>query len=398
MENIHEPTNDFQFDTLIFITPVPVAGGNHFIRCFSNKQQKPLYLQPPKCKIKSGIVKAGKKMYCDLIFTQDDEQFIEWLDNFESLCQTRIFDNREKWFESTLEKHDIENSFSPSIKLYKAGKQYTMRVNIPTRLGKSTLKVYNEQEEDISMDNLKEGNSVITILEFQGIKCSSRNFQLEIEAKQMMLLNDVNIFDACVFKKKPSTNPVNVQITTPTIIETVTVPNTNSQKDNEVIVETVEEDNIVPEEVTENIEDKIEIDLENFEESKALASETEIMEKKKDILPDNTETHETKPNELVEPNDDEDMCEVDLSYEEVKDEEVKIKEQSDIYYNMYRDAKQKAIMARDMALAHYLETKRIKNLYTLDESILNDDEQNIENMEKDLEFDFDIVTPSSEVK
>ena len=397
MENIHEPTNDFQFDTLLFISPVPVAGGNHFIRCFSNKQQKPLYLQPPKCKIKSGIIKAGKKMYCDLIFTQDDEQFIEWLDNFESLCQTRIFENREKWFESTLEKHDIENSFSPSIKLYKAGKQYTMRVNIPTRLGKSTLKVYNEQEEDISMDNLKEGNSVITILEFQGIKCSSRNFQLEIEAKQMMLLNDVNIFDACVFKKKPSTNPVNVQITTPTIIETVTVPNTNSQKDNEVIVETVEEDNIVPEEVTENIEDKIEIDLENFEESKALASETETIGKKEkeDILPDN----ETKPNELVEPNDDEDMCEVDLTYEEVKDEEVKIKEQSDIYYNMYRDVKQKAIIARDMALAHYLETKRIKNLYSLDESILNDDdEQNIENIEKDLEFEFDIVTPSSEVK
>jgi len=404
MENIHEPTSDYQFQEIQFITPVPVTGGNHFIRCFANKQQKPLYLQPPKCKIKSGIVKAGKKMYCDLIFTQEDEQFIEWLDTFESLCQTRIFDNRDKWFESTLEKHDIENSFSPSIKLYKSGKQYTMRVNVPTRLGKSTLKVYDEQEQDISMDHLKEGKSVITILEFQGVKCSSRNFQLEIEAKQIMLLNDVDIFDKCIFKKKPDTIhapithvPVhNMQEPEP---ELEPEPEPEPQiKTDKVIVETIDDETLDDEHENDTNEDKIVIDLENLNESETLASETQNIHipENKPIIPEIT-TLNTEINTQEQPNDETDMCEVDLSYEEVNDEEFKIKEQSEVYYNMYRDAKQKAVMARDMALAHYLEAKRIKNLYALDESILNDDEQNnIENMEKDLEFD--IVTPSAEVK
>ena len=148
MDNIQEPNANFPFDKLSFVSPVPVPGGNHFIRCFSNGQQKPLYLQPPKCKIKTGIVKAGKRMYCDLIFCHDDETFIEWIDQFETICQDRIYENRDKWFESTLEKHDIENSFSPTMKLYKSGKLYTMRVNIPVRLGKCGLKIYNEQEED----------------------------------------------------------------------------------------------------------------------------------------------------------------------------------------------------------------------------------------------------------
>lgn len=380
MENIHEPNSNFAFNDIVFTTPAPVAGGNHFIRNFSDKQQKPLYLQPPKCKLKSGIVKVGKRMYCDLIFTQYDEEFIEWVDKYETLCQTRIYENRSKWFESSLEKHDIENSFSPTIKLYKAGKQYSMRVHIPTRLGKSALKVYNEQEEDVPMEMLKENSSVITILEFQGIKCSSRNFQLEVEAKQMMLLNDVDIFEKCVFKKGSTSMPV------------VT-------KQDQVVVETVEDEpNYEPKSENENTE-KIEIDLEKFQVESPLASdETENIEE--NTNPPDTVIEEIKDDMLgfddskTDKEDEDGMCEIDLPYDDLK-EEVRIKEQNEVYYNMYREARKKAIIARDMALAHYLEAKRIKDLYALDDSEMNDNE-NIETMEKDL--DFDIVTPSAEVK
>lgn len=392
MENIHEPNSNFVFDDIVFATPAPVAGGNHFIRNFSNKQQKPLYLQPPKCKLKSGVVKVGKRMYCDLIFTQYDEEFIEWVDKYETLCQNRIYENRSKWFESTLEKHDIENSFSPTIKLYKAGKQYTMRVHIPTRLGKSALKVYNEQEEDVPLEMLKENSSVITILEFQGIKCSSRNFQLEIEAKQMMLLNDVDIFEKCAFKKKNTSIPAAPIVT----------------KQDQVIVETVEDETKLDpkaqksetEDVLENNDsEKIEINLENFQVESTLASKTsenatenenpsnEVMEEVKDEMLDLDEVKTDKE-------DEDGMYEIDLPYDDLK-EEVRIKEQNEVYYNMYREARKKAIIARDMALAHYLEAKRIKDLYALDDSELNDNE-NIETMEKDLEFD--IVAPSAEVK
>jgi len=324
-DHIYEPNSEFVFKDVVFVTPVSVPGGNHFIRSFANKLQKPLYLQPPKCKLKNGIVKVGKRMYCDFIFTQADEELIEWIDQFESLCQDRIFENREKWFESTLEKHDIENSFSSVIKLYRAGKQYSMRVNIPTRLGKSVLKVYNEQEEDINIDLLKEGSSVIAILEFQGIKCSARNFQVEVEVKQMMLLSDVNIFENCLFSKKGQ--PAKVE---------------HMEKDKE--------------------------DLEEEEKK-----EEEDEEEKKE--------------------EDADMCEVDLSYSDQNDV-VKIKEPNEAYYTMYREAKKKAIIARDMALAHYLEAKRIKIQYSLEDSDSTTSDS-LENMGKYLEFD--IVSPSSEV-
>ena len=330
-DHIYEPNSDFAFKDVTFISPVSVPGGNHFIRSFANKQQKPLYLQPPKCKLKNGIVKVGKRMYCDFIFTQADEELIEWIDTFESLCQERIFENRQKWFESTLEKHDIENSFSSIIKLYKAGKQYSMRVNIPTRLGKSALKVYNESEEDIDIDLLKEGSSVIAIMEFQGIKCSARNFQVEVEVKQMMLLNDVNIFENCLFSKKGQPR-AKIEREEP------------YEPENEPVVKEIEK-----EEIKEDLEE--------------------------------------------EPVEEEEVCEVDLPYHE-QNEVVTIKEPNEAYYTMYREAKKKAIIARDMALAHYLEAKRIKIQYSLEDSDSAPGDS-LENIGKYLEFD--IVSPSSEV-
>ena len=40
---------------------------------------------------------------------------------------------------------------------------------------------------------------IMTILEIQGIKCSSRSFQIEIELKQMMVLKQFDIFEKCLF-------------------------------------------------------------------------------------------------------------------------------------------------------------------------------------------------------
>jgi hypothetical protein len=39
-----------------------------------------------------------------------------------------------------------------------------------------------------------------------------------------------------------------------------------------------------------------------------------------------------------------------------------------IYYELYKEAKKKAKTARDLALSSYLEAKRIKNTYLLDEN------------------------------
>ena len=95
MENIYN-TNDkfdhFDFSKMEMTKPTPMVGGNHFIRFLVNDGQH-LYVQPPTCISKQGIVKVGKRYYCDLMFTNEHEHFIRWLENLETYCHTYIYNN-----------------------------------------------------------------------------------------------------------------------------------------------------------------------------------------------------------------------------------------------------------------------------------------------------------------
>ena len=339
---IHDPNEPFDFNKNIkLISPSSVSGGNYFIRCL-NTNQSALCIQSPKCKSKMGIITAGKKMYSDLVFTHEDESFLRWIENFEEFCQKKIFENKREWFDSELEMHDIENSFLPSLKTYKSGKQHILRANIPLRLGKCALKIYDEQELDVAVDQIVENTNLITILEIQGIKCSSRSFQIEYEVKQMMMLKPVDIFEKCVILKKDyksdleriSEQPIIPKIE-PVILETK--EEVLEEKEPEEPEEVLEEKSTKEEEVLEsNIEDKNDL---------GVFTEPEL-----------------------------DVCEIDLEVP-LDDNIVQLKNRNEVYFEMYREAKRKAKLARDFALTAYLEAKRIKNTYLLDEVFDSDDDE-----------------------
>ena len=192
MDAIVDYEKNFNFNDLYFTSPSSTNGGNYFIKIINGST--PLYLQPPKCILKNGIIKSGKRLYCDLMFNRDDAKFIEWIENLENTCHAKIFENRTKWFDDDLLQDDIESSFTPPFKLYKSGSYYILRTSIPTRLDKPNIKIYNEDGNEIKIDDLKNNESVATILEIQGIKCSARSFQLEFAVKQLLsiLKNELN--------------------------------------------------------------------------------------------------------------------------------------------------------------------------------------------------------------
>lgn len=386
MENIYEPDQTFQFEQLQFISPTAIPGGNYFIRCLTGKQ-KQLYIQPPKCYCKSGVIKTGKRMYIDLVFKHDDEQFIEWVENLENLCQTKIFDNREKWFESGLEMHDIENSFTSAMKIYKSGKLYIIRANIPVRLGKCGLKIYDEQENEVDSATVNDKMQLMTILEIQGIKCSSRSFQLELEVKQMMTLDSTDLFESCLFSKA---KPLNVD-TPNVIVETVESdtdvdPNSNSNLDPNA----EESDNMMKEMV---VNDLVISDSEPLVTLETEPLVTETLESEQ-FESEPLETLEDIPSKEIKidtsENSNNGLCEIDFSLDESSGEVMQLKNRNDVYFEMYQNAKRKAKIARDIALSSYLEAKQIKNTYLLNDDIEDeeDDEKNeseLKNIEKTIE-------------
>jgi hypothetical protein len=321
-------------------SPVVVSGGNHFIKYLLN--DRPLYIQPPNCKLKQGIIKAGKRSYCDLMFTNENENFIRWMENLEIHSRKLIFNNRAKWFETELEEHDIENSFASPLKIFKSGKFYIARVNIPSALGKTTLKIYDENENLVDGDTLKENENVATILEIQGIRCSPRMFQIDLEMKQLLILKPVDLFEKCILLKpaKPLEEPKSLPV----------------QPENIQITEAP-----LPE---ENL------------------TETILQETQSEPQPQPEPEPEPEPEIEVQLKSPDDLEEIELELDSIEsDEKLFLKKRNDVYYKMYKEALKKARVAKELALTSYLEAKHIKNTYMLTD--LSDDSD----LDEDLEIE-----------
>ena len=80
--------------------------------------------------------------------------------------------------------------------------------------------------------------------------------------------------------------------------------------------------------------------------------------------------------ESLEKKTTEELEEINFTLDKInEDDTFKIKDKNNVYYEMYKEAKKKAKIARDLALSSILEAKRIKNTYML-EDLTSSDEDN----------------------
>ena len=129
MNQIYEANDNFDFTHLSLGNPNGLQGGAHFTKLSYNNE--PLYMQFSKCSTKQGIIKTGKKIYSDLLFTNDDTPIIEWLQNLEDHLCNLIYQKRNIWFHTEFELDDIRNFFNPIIRTYK-GNKYLVRTYVTT--------------------------------------------------------------------------------------------------------------------------------------------------------------------------------------------------------------------------------------------------------------------------
>lgn len=364
MEGIYEPTSKFSFDKLTIHSPVATSGGNYFLRFLVD--QSPLYLQMPKSTTKSGIITSNKKCYCDLQFTNENEELITWMEDLENFACKYIFENREKWFETEMELTDIENYFASPLKTYRSGRFYLARVNIPQRLGKIHLNIYDEHKQLVPIEQLNEQSEVLSVIEIQGIKCSARSFQIEMEVKQMMKIEQKNLFEQCVIPSMSSGH-----LEEPASIEKPeTLEKTDSFENNQM-------ENMV---TTFDESDQVNIDNQEEEEEQVIVEDgSDVEEEKPDeniVLEDSTGNLEEflEDPSLGKEKDLEDF-EIDLDAAILPEEDtVQIKERKDVFYELYREARKKAKIAKKMALDAYLEANNIKKTYELDSDSESEDE------------------------
>ena len=409
MEDIIEPTIDYDFSKLYLGPPSTLAGGAYFTRMMYNSN-KLLYLQTPKCLTKQGFVKSGKKMYTDLMFDNNDTVFINWIENLESKCQELIHSKGDAWFQTKLEKDDIETAFTSPFKIYKSGKYYLLRVNV-----KPNIKIYNEADEIIKIEDITPEKTIVSILELQGIRFTSRNFQIEIELKQSMVVSPDPFLDEC-FIKKPTkkqgplaptaatatttptaTNAANLPFEKNNIINAIVKPPTinldindedNNENDKDTDDNTLDELNSISLANAASLEELInesanELTKTNEPISKGLEgnSQTSTNQNTDENIVLDIEELDFPEKETEDPNT---LKEVDLSSSLVNSlESITLKKPNQVYYEIYKKARDKAKECKKAAIAAYLEAKNIKNTYMLEDNDDSDsDESDLDDFDK----------------
>lgn len=366
MNDIIEPTIDHDFSKLYLGPPSTIAGGAYFTRIMYNNN-KQLYIQTPKSLTKQGFVKSGKKIYVDLMFDNNDTVFINWIENLEAKCQELIFSKGDNWFQTKLDKDDIESTFTSPFKIYKSGKFYLLRVNV-----KPNIKVFNDDTNIINLDDITNDKTLISIIEIQGIKFTSRNFQIEIELKQSMVVSPDPFLDAC-FIKTPDKRQSSIEDDIKDIVsETLSFSNIDIDKKTELNTamntamnsKTVNSPNIKT-----SSSDLIAVDL-DFDFDLNLNSNSNSKSSDNNIVLDIEDLSDVSITE-----DSNILKEFDLSTSLGNDlESFTLKKPNQVYYDIYRTAREKAKNAKKEAILAFLEAKNIKKTYMLDDMDESDDE------------------------
>jgi hypothetical protein len=381
MDNIIEPTMDYDFSKLYFGPPSTLAGGAYFARIMYGTN-KPLFIQTPKCLTKQGFIKSGKKVYTDLMFDNNDTIFINWIENLETRCQELIYSKRESWFETKLEKDDIESAFTSSFKIFKSGKYYLLRVNV-----KPNIKIYDENDQIITTDSITNDKSIISILEIQGLKFTSRNFQMEIELKQSMVVSPDPFLDECFIKK-----PNKKQVQKEEEEEEEQEKKDDEGKENVNLDKLIEKSVKVLQSLEKPLkEEPIDLDVsfpkqEKEEEKRKKEIDLDLEEAtiEIDVEEPKEEKEEEKEKEKEEKEDSAFLKEVDLSSTIDNNlETIQLKKPNQVYYEIYQKAREKAKEAKKTAILAFLEMKNIKKTYMLDDI----DESDSDFDEKDSDFD-----------
>ena len=364
--NIIHPNNSFDFTKLTLAQPSGIQGGAYFTKI--NYNQSPLYIQTPKSFTKQAIITSGKKLYCDLMFENQLIMLIEWFEKLETTCQQLLFEKSPEWFQDPLQLNDIENVFNSILKIYKSGKYYLARVNV-----KNTIKIYDEARNVLSIEDITTETPIISILEIQGIKFTSRNFQIEIELKQAMIIDNSPVFDNCLI------TPVVQDGINSVFIVGKNITTNNDDVANATAVEMFKEDfkneseNMFKVETEDNAKAETEDNVNSNVMVKAETDDKQVISDDEDDASANQVELDLDFEDLTENDKKEELIEITDMLTSVSEPFV-LKKPNDVYYKIYREARTKAKEAKKQAILALLEAKNIKKTYMLDKIDGSDEE------------------------
>jgi hypothetical protein len=353
--DVFQANDSFQFNKLQLSPPQHITGGSYLTRYSYCNSKQPLYIQTTKTLSKQGIVVSGKKAHIDLVLTSTDAdtELLEWMTSLEKRSIELLYEKRHIWFTQELDQTDIENSLASPLRAYKNG-NYLLRVNLePNRHITANVtpflcKVFDEHKKATTVEYIKAEHSIISIVEFQGIKFTSRNFQIELLLRQVLVIQDVPLFETCLIRDDTPSNTVNVSHSDIQEPEPEREPEPEPERNKDLgLVEQDETEKYTSPQPLKHFEyTEVDIDFKNIPDV------IDVNEPVFDV-PSSSSATAAAATAVMPPSN--------------IPKSITLKKHKDVLYEMYKIAKHKACEMKRAAMRAYLEAKEIKAKYLLDD-------------------------------
>lgn len=324
--NSYKATLDFPFEKIILASPISLQGDTYFSKMTIDG--KPILIQLPKTSTKNTISSIKRECSTDLLYTINQEkELTEWVETLEKTCTDKINEKKSLWFTSSFKRSDIEGLLTPISRPYRGDKILIIRISIDSTKNPS-CQMYDDMGNKLDdSTSISTNNSIIPLVHLEGINFSSKSIDIILVLSQVMVFSPEKKNIECLInnenKKISDTSQIiKQQLTDQTLIKTPVSEDISSLEKNNLY--------------------KIELDK-------------------------STEIYNVNLGELIEiPSNDNELREIDIT-DTNENSCIILKKPNDIYYELYRIAKDKAILAKQLAVDAYLEANQIKKKFNIND-------------------------------
>ena len=369
MEVLHIDTLDFSRVSLG--EPQAIQGGSYYAKLHLGMDGL-VCVQLPRCTLKQGIVSTKKGKYCDLMYDRStSSRLVEWIEKLEESIQDKIDNKKSLWFQSELTRDDIETMMTPISRSFKSGRKVLTRtyLDVNKHTGVDKCIVYDENETILGLDALTTEREIVPLVQIEGIRFTSRSFEVDLKLVQVMALDKrPDLSDVCLIKVDgvgasahpgPPTNEAS----------TVDVPSPTP-------------DSALPEQ-------KVKGDSNGAETPEATALPLQRDRDNEGVVSDPWQAVDvaegsdpSSPGSPVATGPAMPTVEevtLDMSMPE---ESMTLKKPDEVYYEIYRAARDKAKRMRQAAVEAYLEARQIKSKYLLNDIDSSDEDDDLVDTEE----------------
>lgn len=348
--------------------PQAIQGGSYYAKLHLGMDGL-VCVQLPRCTLKQGVVSTKKGKYCDLMYERSTSScLVEWVEKLEESIQDKIDNKKSLWFQSELTRDDIETMMTPISRSFRSGRKVLIRtyLDVNRHTGVDKCIVYDENETILGLDALTAERELVPLVQIEGIRFTSRSFEVDLKLVQVMALDKrPDLSEVCLIKVDgigasvhpgPPTNEASA-VDAPSLAPDSALLEQEAEDDSNR-VETSEATTLPLERDGDN--DEVESDSGQVAEGSAPS-------------PPGTPAAPGPAMPTVE------EITLDMS---VPEESMTLKKPDEVYYEIYRAARDKAKRMRQAAVEAYLEARHIKSKYLLNDIDSSDEDEDMVDTEE----------------